>query len=58
MTTTIIGSIVRTVLAAAGGAGLVSAGEIQQLIGAVSVLITVGWSIAQKIQAQRQAPPQ
>jgi hypothetical protein len=46
------------VLAAAGGAGLVSAGEIQQLIGAVSVLITVGWSIAQKIQAQRQAPPQ
>ena len=56
--TPIIGGIVRALLASLGGAALASESDIDQIVGAVSVLVTVAWSIYQKVQASRdQAVP-
>ena len=52
----IIGSLVRALLASLGGAALVSDAQIDQVIGAIGVLISVGWSIWSKYQAQGSAP--
>lgn len=56
MTAQILGSLVRAVLAALGGASLVSDGQIDQIVGALAVLVTVAWSIWQKYSAQQTAP--
>ena len=53
MTTQIVGSLVRALLASMGGASLVSDSQTDQIIGAVGVLVSVAWSVYQKYQAQR-----
>lgn len=51
----LIGGILRTLLAAAaGGAGLMSDDEIEQLASALAVVAIAGWSVWQKIQAARE----
>jgi hypothetical protein len=55
MTTQIIGSLVRALLASLGGASLASEGQIDQIVGALAVLVTIGWSIWQKYSAQKAA---
>ena len=58
MTAQIVGALVRALLASLGGAALASDSDIDQIVGAVSVLVTVAWSIYQKVQASRdQAVP-
>lgn len=47
----IIGSLIRALLAAGGGAGVVSGDELNQLAGAVSIIVTIVWSIVQKVRA-------
>ena len=49
----VIGGIVRALLASLGGAALASDSDIDQIVGAVSVLVTVAWSIWQKYEASR-----
>ena len=51
--TPVIGGILRALLASLGGAALASESDIEQIVGAVSVLVTVAWSIYQKIAASR-----
>ena len=53
MTTQIVGALVRALLASLGGASLASEGQIDQIVGALAVLITVIWSIWQKVQTQQ-----
>lgn len=53
MTTQIIGALVRALLASLGGASLASESQIDQIVGALAVLVTIGWSIYQKYQASR-----
>lgn len=55
MTTQIIGSLVRAALASAGGASLVSDNQIDQIVGATAVIVTVVWSVYQKYSAQQAA---
>jgi hypothetical protein len=55
MTTQLIGGIVRAVLASLGGASLASDGQIDQIVGALAVLVTVAWSVWQKYQASKAA---
>jgi hypothetical protein len=52
MTTQLIGGIVRAVLASLGGASLASEGQIDQIVGALAVLVTVAWSVWQKYQTR------
>jgi hypothetical protein len=52
MTTQLIGGIVRAVLASLGGASLASDGQIDQIVGALAVLVTVAWSVWQKYQTR------
>lgn len=49
----IAAGILRALIAALGGAGLISDGEIEQLAGIVLVAGSIGWSAWQKYQAQR-----
>lgn len=51
MNAAVIGGVIRAVLAMSGGAGLASDSEIEQLAGAVAVLVTVAWSVYQKKSA-------
>jgi hypothetical protein len=48
----IIGGIVRTLFATAGGSllakGFINSGDIESAVGAITVLITLGWSMWQK----------
>ena len=53
MTSQIIGSLVRALLASLGGASLASEGQIDQIVGALAVLVTVAWSVWQKYAAQK-----
>lgn len=53
MTPQIIGAILRAILASIGGAGLASDNDVEQLSGAVAVLVTVAWSIYQKYEAKK-----
>lgn len=54
MNAAVIGGIIRAVLAMSGGAGLASDGEIEQIAGAVAVLLTIAWSVYQKkVQAKQ-----
>lgn len=48
MTAQIVGSILRAGLAAYGGANVASDSEINQIAGAVAVIVTVAWSIYSK----------
>ncbi len=41
-------SILRAVLAAAGGAGLFSDGQVETVAGGIAVLVTVLWSYIEK----------
>ena len=52
MTTQIVGGVLRALLAAAPGA-IISDGEVEQIVTAVAVLVTVAWSIWQKVQARK-----
>jgi hypothetical protein len=52
MTTQLIGGIVRAVLASLGGASLASEGQIDQIVGALAVLVTVAWSVWQNYQTR------
>lgn len=52
MTTQIVGGVLRALLAAAPGA-IISDGEVEQIVTAVAVLVTVAWSIWQKYDASR-----
>ena len=52
MTTQIVGGVLRALLAAAPGA-IISDGEVEQIVTAVAVLVTVAWSVYQKIQANK-----
>lgn len=49
-----VGAIIRTLLAAVGGAGIMSEGDTEQLAGAVVTLATGLWSLWQKRQAERE----
>lgn len=49
-----VGSIIRTLLAVAGGAGLMSEGDLEQLAGAIVGVGTGLWSLWQKRQAQKE----
>jgi hypothetical protein len=53
MTAQIVGSILRAALAAYGGANVASDSEINQIAGAVAVIVTVAWSIYQKVTAKK-----
>lgn len=53
MAPAVVGGIIRAVLAFAGGAGSVSDGEIEQVAGAVLLLVSIGWSIYQKVTAKQ-----
>ena len=46
----LIGGVIRAVLSAAGGAGILSQTQLGQVAGAAAVLITVIWSLYQKHQ--------
>jgi hypothetical protein len=52
MTSQIVGSLVRAILASLGGASLASDGQIDQIVGALAVLVTVAWSVWQKYQTR------
>lgn len=60
MDTTIIGGIVRAVLAAAGGTlvahGYIGQTELEALVGALVVVGTGVWSVYQKVRAKKSAP--
>lgn len=51
----LIGGIARTLLATAGGSliakGYINNADIDSLVGAVTVLVTLGWSMIQKYRA-------
>lgn len=49
-----LGSIIRTLLGVAGGAGLMSDGELEQLAGALVAAGTGLWSLWQKHRAQQE----
>lgn len=49
-----VGSIIRTLLGLAGGAGLMSEGELEQFAGAIVAVGTGAWSLWQKRQAQKE----
>lgn len=53
---TMLGGVVRTVMATFGGtliaSGLASGGDVEALSGAVATLVALGWSIWTKYQAQ------
>lgn len=57
MDSSVIGGIVRTVLATVGGTfvakGYVDADTLNQIIGAVIVLGTGAWSVFQKVRAKK-----
>lgn len=61
MITTLIGAIIRTVLATIGGTyvqqGLVTSDQLQQAIGAIIFLGTLAWSIIQKVRATKKYNP-
>jgi hypothetical protein len=48
MNAAVVGGVIRAMLAMSGGAGLASDSEIEQISGAVAVLLTIAWSIYQK----------
>lgn len=48
MTTRIVGSIIRHLLTGMGAAGLISGDELEQVISATSIIISIIWSIIQK----------
>ena len=61
MSAQVIGGIVRALLAAVGGTGLVSDSDISQAAGALSVLAVIAWSAYQKHAAdaaKRESKPQ
>lgn len=53
MTAQIVGSLLRAGLAAYGGANVASDSDINQIAGAVAVIVTVAWSIYSKYQASK-----
>lgn len=57
----IIGSIVRTILAAYGGklveSGLISSDQLTQAIGAIIFFLTLAWSMWQKYRATKKYDP-
>jgi hypothetical protein len=56
--TQVIAAVIRHTLAAFGVAGAVSDDEISRLLGALAVVVSIGWSVWQKYQAaQRVEPP-
>jgi hypothetical protein len=55
--TQVLAAIVRHVLAAFGVAGAVSDDEISRLLGALAVIVSIGWSVWQKYQAAQAAAP-
>lgn len=48
VTQQIVGGIIRSLIVAAGGAGIMSGDQLGVFAGAVAALIGVGWSIYQK----------
>lgn len=50
-TQAMIGGIIRSILVAAGGAGVMSGDQLGVIAGALAALIGVGWSIYQKKSA-------
>jgi hypothetical protein len=52
-----IGVIVRQILGYAGFAGTLSDDEFNRLVGALAMLVTIGWSLWQKYQAAQAAAP-
>ncbi len=55
MTPQIIGAVVRHLLGAIGALGFVSDSEAEQLAGALALIVTIGWSVYQKIAAEKKA---
>lgn len=53
VTTQVVGAILRHGLTVIGATGLASDNQIEQISGALTVLIMVGWSIFQKYQADK-----
>lgn len=53
LTVRLLGALLRTALAASGGAAYLSDNELEQLLGAIGVIVALGWSVYQKVQAQR-----
>ena len=52
----VIGAVIRHALGVIGAAGTFSENDVQQLAGAVAVLISISWSIYQKSQTAPPAP--
>ena len=57
MNAAMIAAVVRHLLGAIGAVGFMSDSEVEQIAGAASVLIAVGWSLWQKYQTKRQHQP-
>jgi hypothetical protein len=53
MTAQIVGAILRAALAAYGGANVASDSEINQIAGALVVVVSLAWSIYQKVTAKQ-----
>ena len=53
MNTTMIVGLIRDLLKISGGTMLVSDNELGTIIGAVMTVITVGWSIYERIKASK-----
>jgi hypothetical protein len=56
VTPQIIGALVRHAIGAFGAIGWVSDSEAEQMAGALALLVSLGWSIWQKRQAQKAKP--
>ena len=54
VTIRIVAGVIRHILTAVGGAGLLSDDELYQIISAIVLLVGLGWSMYQKIQQQRK----
>ena len=48
-----VGAVVRTSLAALAGSGLLSSDSTEQLAGAITTALVIGWSVYQKWQANK-----
>ncbi len=57
MTMQVIGTLIRVVLATVGGANLMSESEMEQLAGALAVVVTAAWGVYQKISAAKAVSP-
>lgn len=55
MTSQIIGTILRALLAGVGGAGMMSDGETEQLSGAIGLVASIAWGVYRKYQAGKAA---